>query len=1205
MAGLLSIVSATPLWLTGPRLGRLVEQRLPRTRGHVHVGGGSWSWATIWALARGQPAPLVFDDVTLTDPDGVQVLRARRISGALLRGHAPEGLTIQDLRVESGAWLMAETKDRHGIGFLRALELLPSPAGAAPGRQAQAPEQGGFRFLHVLGAELVDLDVDFALPGWGLSLRQVHGHGTLALERKDSGPNAFTFAVVDADPRAGGRVSVLDGRWRATLPFSSARIARIAATAAAPDSIALDASQIVTGHSTTALRGAFTGILPAPGPTRKAGIALDVSMENAADAMQVVAALRGWTRLALAGERATVAMSFAGALAEPRIDVRALDFDVTYGDAVARAFGFHLDAQLATRQVHLRELGFTSPAGGRLLAKAHLDYGRVAGTVALAHFDAAPYLPQGLRALAAGTLDGEVEGRVDLDAGTASLNGVALTVARPPTAAGPRTVQLTTARRAGPPPPPGTTVLRLGNVRLQDGSLALPRITGQLAGGQVTAAGTLSLWDPARRAWLTSPAFDLSLDVSRLVIERLLGAPLATGQVSFRARARGTFEALTLQARVPGGQRVRILGDDFTLPPAVALSLAQGAITLAPLTLSGASGERLTARGSVTTDGRLALQARADDIALRPLIAWGTGLPARDVPIDGRVAVELALAGEAATPAVTGTLALSEAQFRGRPLGGGSLTVDTTPAGQLRLRGRVIDGVTLDGELRPGGRGARAQARLTLARFRLEPFLVPLADRLPAGTTVSGEVSGSIEATLSPDGKAALDARLVNIVLSARPRGTVKRPGSTAVTLESVGPVHVATHPATRALRLEPARFRGSAGDVELSGEWRGETVAGRARGRVNANAFVPFLALVPPLHDTITALDGALDVDVQVAGPRGGPTAAATEVEGSVAIAAPLRLRLAALPVDVVAPFGRVTLASGGIIVENFALNVAGAGLGGGLSASGRITPGPRGGRRAAIEVRGALDARLVEPLAQGFLRDAEGQLRVTGRVEGALDHLALRARLDVGGIAFTMMPGANRIRFGAGSVTIDARAAPKSLALALGNLDVRIGDGNQLVVGGDARDPGRLRLSPGGDAVDVDLPVQGHVRALRTPVAIIDTAAFGVRLTGTPGRTLRLAGDVFIDAAHVPPELRRPKKPAPAAPGDRARALLNATRLDLRIRSKPQAVTVEVAHVPDLHAALDYHLGGTVGTPEVKGSVKPAGAYSAVLFFLARLLN
>ena len=40
LAALLLVVATVPLWLAGPRLGRLVEHNLPRTRGHVHVGGG-------------------------------------------------------------------------------------------------------------------------------------------------------------------------------------------------------------------------------------------------------------------------------------------------------------------------------------------------------------------------------------------------------------------------------------------------------------------------------------------------------------------------------------------------------------------------------------------------------------------------------------------------------------------------------------------------------------------------------------------------------------------------------------------------------------------------------------------------------------------------------------------------------------------------------------------------------------------------------------------------------------------------------------------------------------------------------------------------------------------------------------------------------------------------------------------------------------
>jgi hypothetical protein len=166
-----------------------------------------------------------------------------------------------------------------------------------------------------------------------------------------------------------------------------------------------------------------------------------------------------------------------------------------------------------------------------------------------------------------------------------------------------------------------------------------------------------------------------------------------------------------------------------------------------------------------------------------------------------------------------------------------------------------------------------------------------------------------------------------------------------------------------------------------------------------------------------------------------------------------------------------------------------------------------------------------------------------------------------------------------------------------------VRVADGNQIMIGSPG-DPGRLRLS-GAGLLELDVPAQGRVRALATPVAIIDSATFGVRLTGQPGRSLRLAGDIFIDAAHVPPSLRHPKKPAPAAPGDVARAVLDATRLDLRVRSKPRAVTIEIAHLPDLHAALDYHLGGTVGAPQANGTLKPGGAYSAVAFFLGRLLD
>jgi len=1191
LGGVLAIVllsvAAAPLWLAGPRLGRLVERNLPHTRGHVHVGGGSWGWGTVWALLRHRPASLAFDDVSLTDPDGVLVLRARRVSGALVRGDAPEGVTITDLRVEDGAWRMAAMADGHGIGFLRALELVRSPAGRSDPAPSAQPA-GGPLYIRVESAELIDLDVDFDLPGWALSLRRLHGHGALALERKDHGPDLFTFAVVDAAPREGGRLSVLDGPWRNTLPFSSAHIARIGTAEGAPDTIALDASQIITGRSLTDVHGTFSGVLPAPGPVRRPGIDLTFTMHDAADAATAVATARGWTpRLAIAGAQATLAMSFTGSLSAPRLRVQAGGFDLRYAGVEARALRLDLEALLATRQFHLRDLTFTSPGGGRLLANGHVDDDRAAGTLALERFDGSPYLPAGLRQVAAGIWSGEVEAHVDLAEGAAALDRVALTLARPAGAGRPTAVHALTPGQPLPHRTAGDTVFRLGQARLQHGTLTLPRVTVRLAGGQVTAAGAIQLWDPAARAWLASPAFDLSLDAARLSAEQLLGTGLVSGQLSLRARARGTFEALTLQARVPAGQRLRVLGEALGMPRMLKLSLAGGTITLAPLTLSGDAGETLAAEGTVTTAGRLALKTRATGLPLRLLIAWAAGVAAREVPVDGRLGAQLSLGGDVTAPQLAGTLTIEGAQLGGRRLDRGVLALSTDARGELRAHGTLVDGIPLDAVVQLGTGGPRVAATLTLAHLQLAPLLAsfapPLAAQLRAAS-LTGETSGVLAVSLSPGSRPKLEANLSQLAVSAHATGS-----DAAVTLEAAGPVHAVAQAGEA--HLDAVRFSGSAGDLRLSGDWQRQRATVRARGRMNAIAFAPFAPR------GVRPLDGALAVDVNLRTEEGGaPTA-----EGTLAIATPVRARLLAVPFDLVLTSGSLALGGQDARVDDLNVEAPGARL----HARGRVVLDGPGAPAASLAFQGVLAARLFEPFAQGYLRDAEGQVRLTGSLDGSLAHPVVHAQVNVGGVAFTVMPGANRIRFASGEVGVTG--SPWAPTFALANLDLRIGDGNQLVIGGDARDPGRLRLTAGGGLgrLDVDLPAQGRVRSLATPVAIIDAAAFGLRLTGVPGRSLRLAGDILIEAAHVPPALRRPKKPAPAKPGDTARAALNATRLDLRVRSRPGAVTVEIAHVPDLHAALDYHLGGTVGAPEAKGSLRPAGTYSAVLLFLARLLD
>src|SRR4051812_35420100 len=85
---LLLMVAATIL-LQGPRFGRAIEAALPAMRGRIHVGGGAWSWRVILALSRGRPAAFSFDDIAITDPEGTEVLRVRRLSGELELGRKP------------------------------------------------------------------------------------------------------------------------------------------------------------------------------------------------------------------------------------------------------------------------------------------------------------------------------------------------------------------------------------------------------------------------------------------------------------------------------------------------------------------------------------------------------------------------------------------------------------------------------------------------------------------------------------------------------------------------------------------------------------------------------------------------------------------------------------------------------------------------------------------------------------------------------------------------------------------------------------------------------------------------------------------------------------------------------------------------------------------------------------------------------------
>jgi hypothetical protein len=486
---------------------------------------------------------------------------------------------------------------------------------------------------------------------------------------------------------------------------------------------------------------------------------------------------------------------------------------------------------------------------------------------------------------------------------------------------------------------------------------------------------------------------------------------------------------------------------------------------------------------------------------------------------------------------------------------------------------------------------------MTLAHLRLDPFL-PSFPRptprqkpsSPSGVTITGVVSGSLISHFALGDSPVVDARFSEgaLVLTPSPRSPRS---ATAVELHVSREAHLvaAWGGGGIRLRLDPTRFSGTLGELELSAATTNGAVTGHARGELDLAAFAPFLPA------RVEALQGGLHVDVGCGGDGDGG-AVARSLRGEVSVGAPLRARFKDVPFEVWVPAGRVTFSDGGeAAIEGVTLALGR----GALNVSGRVVQNPGRSPDLALALAGDLDARLVEPFAEGYVRDAEGNAHVTARLTGAIDRLSLRAHAAFTGITFTMLPGANHVRVAGGNVDIVDQAAFVSA------LDLQLGGDSAVVIGGAADGPGHLRLQAHSlMPAEVDLPARGTVHGLRTPVAVIDSASFALRLSGAPPRTLRLAGEIVIANAHVPPELRNPRASASTA-AKTGSAALGAIALDVTVRSPKRAVTIEVGHAPDLHAGLDYHVRGTVGSPEVSGRLEPAGLYSTLALFVARLFR
>jgi hypothetical protein len=864
-----------PIYFRGERFGQLVERALPETRGHVHVGGGTWSWSTVIALIRGQPAAVSLDDLTITDPEATEVLHIEHASARVEVHRKPTVITIHDLEIKDARWRFAQMAKEKKVGFLAAFEGIPKAS-------HKKPSKGGTTTLSIEGARLDGIEAMFDLPTWGLNLRDVHATAGVAFKAK-----TFTFEVKDADVRAGGRLRILSEKNGIVLPIERARLDRVATTVDAPDNIRLDASDIVTGGSHTSGGGVFTGIYGLSPASKNPGIDLKARIDNAADTVNAILAHRDLApRMHVGGKAANVRLHFTQPFDRVSVDAEARGFDLAMHDLDARDIAFHVATQPQQGRVALDHLSLASPEGGRMEAEATIDRLRIDATVTCTRFAARALLPHALRGFAGKSLDGMLHARADLREGDAELVRSTLVLTRAEGEAGPPAVALLAG--ASPRVPPGTTVVRLSGARLSDGVLRVPRIALGMWGGLFAAEGRIALWDPDARNWLSPPRLDLTLQGKGIQIERLIGSGFARGAISFDARAHGSTEDLTLDVAFLDPRVMTVLGEKVRLPTNANLRLNGSTIDLGNLPLGGPGESSFVSSGHIGLSGKLAL----DVGVVRFPIARLPGISGTSLPVGGSISGGVRIVGEPKAPSLSGQFTLTDVTVARTSLGGGTIDITPERRGAVRARGHLTDAIAIDGRLGPKASGLEGDLTLTLAKLPLDPF-VP---KLPAGLKAGGSVSGTGVAHIAPGEPATAQAKLSELTLLL---SSVGARGQIVATTE----VHAENEIVFRlkggeGLSLGPARFRSGGAWIELAGESHGDEQRASLRGHLDLAAAAPFA------RTWFKAMTGAVEVDL--AATNSGSAVEAL-VTGSVDVSAPLSVTPVAFPVEARIPSGRI----------------------------------------------------------------------------------------------------------------------------------------------------------------------------------------------------------------------------------------------------------------------------------------------------------
>ena len=405
--GLVSLIGVVlvgvMIFVQGPRLASIVNGVLPEMKGRIHFDAIRWRPRLLVDLVTDKATPMVVEGLKITDPEGTTVLDVPNLEVAVrlrtLIGGG--GIILSDLKVgPKSVWLFGKMKKDPGIGFLSSFDP-KKPAPPPPPKPPGAKKEKGFVF-QIVNAELNGFRAIFDFPGvWGLDLRDIHSPASLLVD----GEGFVGWDVVGLEARQGGYLRVMTEE----LPFDSVVVDRVATTREWSDDIFLDLKMARTGKSGLIGRGFFTGIY---GANSVGGIKIHAEFEHAADALTAVAKPHNIAGLRLSGDNAKVVGDLWDPYETLKIKAAISDLDAAYGTYQAKQIALRAGIVFAptdpTMPITVDELSLGSPSGGRFKTGVTMAGDAITAALDFDHFGTESYLPESLKKLAAGKLQGHI-----------------------------------------------------------------------------------------------------------------------------------------------------------------------------------------------------------------------------------------------------------------------------------------------------------------------------------------------------------------------------------------------------------------------------------------------------------------------------------------------------------------------------------------------------------------------------------------------------------------------------------------------------------------------------------------------------------------------------------------------------------------------------------------------------------------------------